>query len=273
MANEVRWKSDGESVKPLPLWQNTTDERTVDLYLPMQRRAGAGDWLVVCLAGGGYGRRSWHEGPGTALWLAMNGVAAAEVPYRTTEDLAPGERLHPAPLRDACRAVRVLRDHAEQFGLSPDRVCVLGYSAGGHLAGHVATAWDSHVDERDDLAGTVGARPDGAALIYPVISLVPPCHQGSSDHLLGKAAGFEARAALGIDRLVSERTPRSFVVHAQDDAVVPLEGALAYAGACRKAGVACDSHVFAAGGHGFGLGIDRAAPPWRDLLVAWLAGG
>ena len=178
---ETGWRSEGERTRRLPLWEG---DRTMDLFLPTRIERDRPPVTVVCLAGGGYGFRSWHEGPAIALWLAMHGFAAVDVPYTTARDVPDNQPLGLRPLRDACRAIRVVRDHADQFGLSPRRIAVLGFSAGGHLAGSTALL-HAESDAGDDLADTWSGRPDAAALIYPVVSMVPPCHQGSVNNLYG----------------------------------------------------------------------------------------
>ena len=263
------WRSQGERVERLPLWGE--DDRALDLYLPGTADPGSPPMTVVCLAGGGYARRSWHEGPAVALWLAMHGFAAVDVPYTTAEDVPENEPLGERPLRDACRAIRVVRDHADQFGLSPSRVAVLGFSAGGHLAGSAALL-HRETDARDDLADAWPGRPDAAALIYPVVSMVPPCHEGSVNNLLGRDASEAERASRSLQTRVTPDAPPLFLLHAQDDAYVPISGWLKLAAAARSAGIPCESHVYPEGGHGFGLALDHPRlSSWPPLLLSWLS--
>lgn len=264
------WKARGELVKRLPLWND--DDRVLDLHLPIGLDRNDPPMTVVCLAGGGYGRRAWHEGPATVLWLAMHGFAAVDVPYTTAEDLPEPARLHPRPLRDACRAIRVVRDHAEQFGLSAERVAVLGYSAGGHLAGSVALL-HAETDASDDLAPTWSGRPDAAAMIYPVVSMVPPCHEGSARNLLGAGAPLSEREGLSLQRRVTAGAPPLFIAHSADDASVPVAGAMDLTAAYLQAALSVESHIFPTGGHGYGLALqDERLGHWPALLKAWLRG-
>ncbi|USN99156.1 MAG: alpha/beta hydrolase [Phycisphaeraceae bacterium] len=265
---EHRWRSQGELVKRLPLW--TTGDRALDLYLPAHIDHNKPPMTVVCLAGGGYSRRAWHEGPAVVLWLAMNGFAAVDVPYTTAEDIPAGEPLGLRPLRDACRAVRVVRDHAGQFGLSPNRVGVMGFSAGGHLAGSVALLHEQS-NPGDDLAGTWSGRPDAAVMIYPVVSMIPPCHEGSANNLLGASASREVRERWSLQTRVTPAAPPLFVLHAQDDGTVPVQGSMELATAWQREGVPFEAHFFPTGGHGFGLALDNPRLcAWPGLLKKWL---
>ncbi|MEM1186215.1 MAG: alpha/beta hydrolase [Planctomycetota bacterium] len=272
MKDGYTWRSRGEKTHPMSLWTSSEDAREIELLLPSTIDRDDPPMAVVVLAGGGYGQRTWHEGPGTALWLAMHGFAAVDVPYRTAEDMPGGEALGLRPLADACRAVRLVRDHADQFGLSPERVAVLGYSAGGHLAGSVAMLHEES-NGTDDLANSWSGRPDAAVLIYPVVSMVPPCHDGSWRNLLGRNATIAERAERSLQSRVTSDAPPLFTVFAQDDSVVPIQGALELTRAYHDAGVAFEAHFYPTGGHGFGLGLDKGpggVSNWGPLLVDWL---
>lgn len=269
---EKGWKHDGSHVRTLALWDDPADTREIEVYLPERR--GPETWTAVVCPGGGYGYRAWHEGPGTAVWLAMHGIAAAVVPYLTTGDSGAagggeGGPLHPRPLRDVCRAVRVVRDHAGQFGLNAKRVATVGFSAGGHAAGSAALL-HAETDASDPLADTWSGRPDAAALIYPVVSMIPPCHDGSWRNLLGSGASLAQREAMSLQTRVTADCPPLFIVHTADDPIVPLKGATDLAGAARKAGVRAESHVWDDGGHGYGLALDRpGVGKWTGLMLDW----
>lgn len=267
------WEEQRQWMDSLSLWDDPADGREIELFLSRIRSKET--WTVVVLAGGGYRFRAWHEGPGTGTWLAMRGISAAVVPYRVAEDRQPdgsefGEGVHPQPLRDACRAIRVVRDHAEQLRLNPDKIAVLGYSAGGHLAGSAALLHEE-TREGDDLAGVWSGRPDAAAMVYPVVSLVPPFHGGSANNLLGLDSPREIRERSSLQFRVTEQAPPIFLAHTADDPVVPMQGVLDLASACRAAGTSVSCHVFPEGGHGYGLGRPgQAISEWPSLFLGWL---
>jgi acetyl esterase/lipase len=270
MVESTGWRSRGERTRMLPLWDDPGDGRQLELLLPSSVNRDDPPVTVVNLAGGGYRYRSWHEGPAMALWLAMHGFAAVDVPYTTAEDTG-GDPVGPRALRDACRAVRVVRDHVGQDGLSPERVVVLGYSAGGHLAGSTALL-HADTDAHDPLGDTWSGRPDAVAMVYPVVSMVPPCHEGSVRHLLGAGAGGAARERASLQKRVTADAPPMFTVFAQDDGSVPIRGAMELAAAYEAAGCSFEAHFFPRGGHGFGLGLERdgGVSAWPGLLVSWL---
>ena len=275
---EHAWSSGGRHTVTLPLWDDSTDERTINLLLPRDKGPTRPLTTVVVLAGGGYARRTWHEGPGTALWLAMHGFAAVDVPYRTAEDVSSGEPLGNRALLDACRAVRVVRDHAAMHELSRERVVVLGYSAGGHLAGSTALLHEE-TNGVDPLGSTWSGRPDAVAMIYPVVSMTPPCHEGSWHNLLGRDASMDERRRHSLQTRVTDTAPPLFTVHAQDDQTVPIQGELELVAAYQEAGVPYEAHFYPCGGHGFGLGLEQVGPnaqtgvsSWPSLLAGWLRG-
>lgn len=208
----------------------------------------------VCLAGGGYGRRSPHESHGVAQWLNTLGLAAAVCEYRVSP------YRHPAPLLDAREAVRVLRARAGEWGIDGTRVGVTGFSAGGHLAATLCT------QPGDDPA----CRPDLAMLGYPVISFVETPHAGSRRALLGEDATEEDHRALSAELRVSADTPPAFVWTTADDRVVPRNNSYLYAEALWDHGVPAALHVFPAGRHGLGLAEGQPAGRWKDLFAGWL---
>jgi acetyl esterase/lipase len=214
--------------------------------------------MLIC-PGGGYGIQARHEGEPFAQLLAMHGIVGIVLTYRVAPDI------HPAPFADAARAMRLIRNLAPDYWIDPDRVGIMGFSAGGHLAATVATQPDLHADPEDDLAGTVSARPNRAVLGYPVISMADEAHTGSHANLLGDQGDrpVEEMRRLGellsADRHISEKTPLSFLFHTADDPVVPVSHSLRYAAACAAAGISCETHIYAHGRHGVGMATDDPA--------------
>jgi acetyl esterase/lipase len=222
--------------------------------------------VVVC-PGGGYQIVAFsHEGIDVARRLNAMGVSAFILKYRLLE------YGHPAPLQDVLRAIRTVRSRAAEFGVAPDRIGVMGFSAGGHLAATAATIFDAAEGRTGAALDSVSARPDFAALIYPVITLKDPfAHAGSRRNLIGQAP-----AAGQIDRLspelqVTKNTPPAFLVHTAEDKAVPLENSVLFYQAIRAAGGSAEMHLYEKGPHGFGLGQKLGpASDWPARLETWM---
>ncbi|HEX9783107.1 MAG TPA: alpha/beta hydrolase [Opitutaceae bacterium] len=233
---------------------------------PADAAKANGTAVVVC-PGGGYARLAIeHEGYEFARWLNERGVSAFLLRYRL------GEYGHPAPLRDALRAIRVVRSRAQQFGIATDRIGIIGFSAGGHLASSAATLFD-HPDGKTGAAlDAVSARPDFAALIYPVITMDEAfTHPGSRRNLLGASPTAGLIELLSTDMQVSANTPPVFLVHSADDRTVPIENSLLFFQALRKAGVSCEAHFHETGGHGFGMRSSmNTVSDWPARYEAWM---
>jgi acetyl esterase/lipase len=178
------------------------------------------------------------------------------------------------PLQDAQRAIRLIRAGAAGFGIDPTRVCVMGFSAGGHVAASLATRHDVAVYAPVDASDRQPARPDLSALFYPVIDMAKPfAHVGSREALLGKSPMPAEASAYSPHRHVTAKTPATFLVHAWDDPAVPTENSLNYLAALRAAKVAAEAHLFEEGGHGFGIRLAQGKPAaaWPELFLAWAA--
>ena len=218
---------------------------------------------IVVFAGGAYSHRAPHEGGDVAEYYYNNGYNAFVVDYR----VAPNR--HPAPLMDAQRAVKLVRLHADEWGVDPAKVFVIGFSAGGHLAGCVATMEDiSRVgDELDEIS----PRPNGAILCYPVLSSDPTVtHQGSMNNLLGDRVD-ELRATLSVDKNVDKNTCPCFLFHTMEDATVPVQNTLLMLQALREHNIPGEAFITPFGSHGVGLadGLD-GCEQWPALSLDWL---
>ncbi len=237
------------------------------------RPARANGAAVLIIPGGAYIRVVVDkEGFETARRLAAAGITAFVLRYRL-----PGEGWANAPdvpLQDAQRAIRLIRARAGDFGIDARRVAVMGFSAGGHVAASLSTRYAAPVYSRVDAADSESARPDRAALIYPVVHMsLPNAHRVSRETLVGAAASPEREAAYSPHLHVDAATPPTFLVHAMDDdSVVPANG-LDYLAALQKAGVRAEGHFFEEGGHGFGIRLAQGKPAaaWPDLFLAWAA--
>jgi len=226
-----------------------------------------GTAVIVC-PGGGYSRLSIiREGQDVAARLNALGASAFVLRYRLKE------YGHPAPLQDVLRAVRLVRSRASEFGVRPDRIGVLGFSAGGHLAATAATLFDDPEGQTGASLDAISARPDFVVLVYPVIIMEdPPGHAGSRQSLLGENRDPALLKHLSPNLQVTARTPPTFLVHTAEDSAVPLENSLAFYAALRRAGVPAEMHLYPRGGHGFGLddGLGTTSL-WFDRLQDWMA--
>ena len=240
-------------------------EPTLTVFLPDSSRA-SGTGVVIC-PGGGYRVLAFDkEGTRVARWLNSIGVAAFVLKYRLAD------YGFPAPMQDACRAMRLVRSRAGQWGLKPDRIGILGFSAGGHLASTIGTHFNSLPEAADDSLAGISCQPDFMILIYPVISLTDSLgHAGSRKSLLGEDADSSLVARFCNEKHVTSATPPTFLVHGSDDQAVPVFGSVAFYTALRRAGVPAELHVYAHGPHGFGLGLGFGeVATWPLLCEQWL---
>jgi acetyl esterase/lipase len=241
------------------------DKPSLTVYQPA---GGSNGTAVVVCPGGGYRALAVdHEGRQVAEWLNAHGVTAFVLRYR----LAPRYH-HPAPLQDVQRAIRTVRARAGEWKVSPERIGVWGFSAGGHLASTAGTQFDEGRPGDADPVERVSCRPDFLVLSYPVITLKAPyAHGGSRDSLLGQGADPALVESLSSETRVTPRTPPTFLMHTDADrAVVPENSVLFYL-ALRKAGVPAELHVYQKGPHGVGLAPrDPVLSWWPDALAAWM---
>jgi acetyl esterase/lipase len=260
---------------PVVLWPdgapNAVGKEDVDIptltpYWP-DTPVATGTAVVVC-PGGSYTHLAMdHEGQQVALWLNKLGVPAFVLKYRL------GDRYHhPTMLWDAQRAIRYVRSHAAEFNIRADRLGIMGFSAGGHLASSTGTHFDQGKPDASDPIERVGSRPDFMILAYPVISMIEPfSHKGSRDHLLGPSPDPKLLELMSNERQVTPQTPPTFIFQTDDDQTVPVENAVAFFTALKKAGVPAELHIYQHGKHGVGLAKDDPILwNWPDRVADWL---
>lgn len=258
-----------------PLWQGKApgalgeadeDIPTLTIYMPPNT---TGPMTAVIIApGGGYQHlASNHEGRLPANFLNTLGVAAFVLKYR----LGPKYH-HPIELGDAQRAIRTVRARAAEWHVAPDRIGIMGFSAGGHLASTASTHFDAGDAAAADPIDRAGSRPNFAILGYPVITFTEGwTHQGSKTMLLGPNANPALAWSLSNETQVTAETPPTFLFHTNADTTVPVENSVQYFLALRKAGVPAELHVFKDGAHGVGLAMqDPTLSEWPKALANWL---
>jgi acetyl esterase/lipase len=261
-ATELLWPNGA----PGALGSDDADKPALIVYLPAKPQ-NTGMGIVVCPGGSYHHLAMDHEGHQVARWLTSRGIAAFIVKYR----LGPKYH-HPAMLQDVLRAIRVVRSRTSEFRVRPDRIGVMGFSAGGHLASSAATLFDRPEGHPPDGLEGVSSRPDFAVLAYPVITMGQAVtHRRSETHLLGEHPPRELLDALSTDKHVTSKTPPSFLFHTDADAVVLPENSVLFYLALRKAGVPAELHIYRHGEHGVGLAPgDPVLSTWTDRLLAWL---
>jgi len=228
-----------------------------------EANVATGAAVVVC-PGGGYGKLTMgSEGHDTAKWFAKRGVTGITLQYRLP---SKSHNDHKAPLADAHAAIRAVRKNAKAWSIDPQRVGILGFSAGGHLASTAAT----HFDEE--------TRPDFAVLIYPAISLGKYGHGGVRHNLLGRTPSKELLEFYSNEKHVTDKTPQTFLAHSSDDGAVVPENSVLFYQALRKARVSAELHLYEKGRHGmrygrgYGIGskFNGPASTWPERCMEWM---
>ena len=249
------------------LWLRGIAHPEINVFRPARPDGSA----LLVLPGGAYNFVSvQNEGIDVARRFTPKGTAIFVLSYRLPDE--GWDRRERVPLQDAQRAMRLLRARAARLEVDPARIGVLGFSAGGHLAADLATAFDEACYAAVDAADRLSARPHYTGLIYPVASFQPGLgHDYSRDNLLGARASAAAIAAHSPADHVRADTPPCFFVHAMDDDAVPAAASLAMMDGCRRMRIPVEAHLFETGGHGFGLPSQADAPAygWPGLFMAW----
>jgi acetyl esterase/lipase len=245
------------------------DKPTLTVVLPDPQKA-VGAAVVICPGGGYGGLATDHEGHQIAEWFNSFGVAGFILEYRH-RGRGYG---HPAPLQDAQRAIRTVRARAAEWNVVPNRIGIMGFSAGGHLASTAGTHFDQGKPDGDDPIERVGCRPDFMILCYPVIAFDEPyTHRGSQENLLGAKADAALVRSLSSEKQVTRQTPPTFLFHTDEDTGVPAENSVQFYLALRRAGVPAELHVYRTGQHGLGLAAKvPGTSSWPDRLRDWMRG-
>jgi len=223
---------------------------------------------VIIFPGGGYRINAIdHEGLFVAKKFNEFGITAFVVKYRTPDDMSM-EKREIGPLQDAQQAIKVVRQRAKEWNINPDRIGIMGFSAGGHLASTAGTHFNSPVISNTE---NVSLRPDFMMLIYPVISFQDSItHIGSRDLLLGKNPSREKMDYYSNELQITSKTPPAFLVHASDDgAVNPLNSIVFYENLIRHQ-VPAELHIYQKGGHGFGMNNKFTADQWMERCRNWM---
>ena len=248
----------------------TVQTPTLEVYLPTKRNA-TGQAVIIC-PGGGYHYLTYDfEGTDIAKWFNSKGITAFVLKYRL-----PGSKSikvsYQAPLQDAQRAIRIVRSQAKKWHVNPNKIGVIGFSAGGHLASTLGTQFDKPNTFKETAIDTISARPDFMALIYPVVTMkMDYTHKGSRTNLLGDNPSEDLVNKYSNELQVTKNTPPTFIVHAEDDNSVPVENSLQLYKALKDKGIKTEMHLYPYGGHGFGSALGKGRlEKWPDRLYDWL---
>lgn len=245
-------------------------EPILEIYLPPKRIAS--DKAVIICPGGGYRHLAYDwEGIEIAKWFNTKGISAFVLKSRlplSKSLVVPYE----APLQDAQRAMRWVRFNADKFNISPDKIGVIGFSAGGHLASTLGTQFNAPNNFREQPLDTISAQPNFMVLVYPVITMQDDyTHKGSQKNLLGENASNDLKTRYSNELHVTQNTPPTFLIHSTDDKSVPVENSLKFYQALKNSDVKAEMHIYPYGGHGFGLAIGKGyLQDWTNRLEDWL---
>jgi acetyl esterase/lipase len=268
--------SHAQMLPEIPLWPNgapgalgtsSNDIPTITPYLPASNTTGPA--MLIC-PGGGYAHLAAHEGNDYALWLNQHGITCFVLKYR----LGSSNYHYPVEFEDVSRAMRLVRANAAQWHIDPQRIGIMGSSAGGHLTSMLLTHFDDGNPNASDPIERQSSRPDLGILCYAVIDMSGKyTHQGSKDNLLGPNPEPGLAEFVSSQLQVKPNTPPCFIWCTYEDTTVPMENSLMFADALRKNHVPFDLHIYEKGRHG--IGLDDKAPfnhphPWANALLFWL---
>ncbi|MFS4471379.1 alpha/beta hydrolase [Chryseobacterium sp. T20] len=225
---------------------------------------------VLVISGGGYAHiESGSEGYPASEWLKSLGITAFELQYRLPEE---GWATRSVPFQDAQRALRMIRKNAGKYNIDPDKIGVLGFSAGGHLAGYISSTFNTNYYPPQDDIDLISAKPNFTAMIYPVVSMLPPNNTTHSfKSLLGKDSDRSDQMKLSVEKQVNDQTPITFLAQSEDDPISPVENSILMYQALKDHKIPAELHLFQSGGHGWGMGKKGTnTGEWTDLFLKWL---
>ena len=250
-------------------WIRKVQKPTLEVYLPTKKN-NSGQAVVICPGGGYSGLAYDWEGRDIAKWFNTKGITAFVLKYRLPDSKSL-KNAHEVPLMDAKRALRTVRHLAGNWDISTDKIGVMGFSAGGHLASSLATHYDSE-DAFNDSIDAISARPDFVILIYPVITMnTQYTHMGSRKKLLGENPSEELVAYYSNELHVNQQTPPTFLIHSSDDEAVPVMNSIQFYLALQREKIYSEMHIYPTGGHGYSLAIGNDhLEVWPEHLSAWL---
>ncbi len=253
-------------------WIRNVQHPSIEVYLPsVANNTGK---AILLFPGGGYQGLAYNwEGVDFAKAFNAKGIAGIVVKYRLPTSKSIVKNRHEVPLQDAQRAIRLVRKMAASWNIDPNKIGIMGFSAGGHLAASLGTHFDEIVYNKQDSIDDLSARPDFMALIYPVITLDESAtHHGSQEALLGDTPNLEPIRKFSIEWQVDKNTPPTFLLHAVNDKAVPVENSLLIFKSLKEHNVPVAMHVTQNGGHGFGLALEHPVlNDWMDWFFDWLA--
>lgn len=240
-------------------------EPTLTVFLPAKEKA-TGAAVIIC-PGGGYGILAInHEGYNVAKRFNDIGVAAFVLKYRLPNDAIMVDKSF-GPLMDAEQAIYLVRRDARKWNVDAAKIGIMGFSAGGHLASTLTVHYnDVKIDNKEKLS----LRPDFSILIYPVISFLESPHTGSANNLAGTNATQAQKEYFSNERHVTQQTPPTFLVHANDDYGVPVQNSIIFNQALVANKVKAEMHLYQSGGHGFGLNNKTTSDDWFERLINWM---
>ena len=242
----------------------------IAVFLPSKKSASR-QAVVIC-PGGGYVSLSYDwEGTDIAKWFNANGIAAVVLKYRLPSEKSNIIR-HESPLLDAKRALRIVRYHSAEWNIDSNRIGIMGFSAGGHLASTLGTHFDYGMHDACDSIDKLSCRPDFMILMYPVISMDSTItHRGSLNSLLGQKPAPGLVEYYSNELHVREDTPPTFIVHTADDRTVPVENSLRFYKALKDKNIPVEMHLYPIGGHGYSLGLSKGhLSSWTGRCIDWM---